>query len=120
MKLITNQLIFNDSKKLWNFIKSYTRKSFQNIADGPVNDKNKNLIIDKPNKIKIWANHFGKLDLDTTGNSRSSDKWENLIPIDCDYYPECDYSIMWNDITQVLADTSNKKAPGADGVPSEV
>ncbi|OMJ11242.1 hypothetical protein AYI70_g9852 [Smittium culicis] len=36
MKLIANQLISNDSKKLWNLIKSYTGKSFQSIADGPV------------------------------------------------------------------------------------
>ncbi|OMJ14847.1 Transposon TX1 uncharacterized [Smittium culicis] len=120
MKLIANQLIFNDSKKLWNFIKSYTGKSFQNIADSPVYDKNKNLITNKPNKIKIWANHFCELALDTTGNSQSSDKWENLIAIDCDYYPECDYSILWTVITQVLEDTPNNKAPGADGVPSEI
>ncbi|OMJ17972.1 hypothetical protein AYI69_g7220, partial [Smittium culicis] len=120
MKSIAKQLIFNDSIKLWNFIKSYTRKSFQNIADGPVYDKNKILISDKTNKIKIWANHFGGLALDTTGNSRSSDKWENLISSDSDYYPECDSTIIWSDITDALADTPNNKAPGADGVPSEV
>ncbi|OMJ24615.1 hypothetical protein AYI70_g1469 [Smittium culicis] len=75
MKIISNQLIFNDFKKLWNFIKSYT---------------------------------------DTTGNSRSTDEWKNLISSDCDYYPECDSTILWSDITQAVADTPNNKAPGAD------
>ncbi|OMJ12941.1 Transposon TX1 protein [Smittium culicis] len=118
--MIANQLIFNDSKKLWNFINSYTGKSFKSIADGPVYDKNKNLTTEKQEKIKIWTNHFGELAKDATGNSRCSNKWENLIIRDCDYYPECDNSILWSDITQALADTPNNKAPGADGVPSEV
>ncbi|OMJ21968.1 hypothetical protein AYI69_g5594, partial [Smittium culicis] len=119
MKLIADQLISNDSKKLWNFIKSYTRKSFQSIADDPVYNSKKILIIEKQSKIKIWRNHFGELAKDTTGNSRSSDKWEKLIPIYIDYYPECDSTILWTDITDALADTPNNKAPGADGVPSE-
>ncbi|OMJ28227.1 RNA-directed DNA polymerase from mobile element jockey [Smittium culicis] len=64
--------------------------------------------------------HFGDLSKDTTGNSRCVDKWENLISIDCDYYPECDIDIKWTDSTGTLAETPNNKAPGADGVPSEV
>ncbi|OMJ18526.1 hypothetical protein AYI70_g5314 [Smittium culicis] len=107
MKLIADQLISNDSKKLWNHIKSYTGKSFKSIADGPVYDKNNILITEKQNKMKIWANQFGKLALDTTGNSQSTDKWENLISIDCYYYPECDSSILWSDIAHALADTPN-------------
>ncbi|OMJ11437.1 LINE-1 reverse transcriptase-like protein [Smittium culicis] len=110
----------NDSKSYWRYIKSYTGKSFQIIADGPVYDKNKNLITEKHEKIKIWTNHFGDLAKDTTGNSRTTDKWANLISSDCDYYPECDSTILWTDITDALADTPNNKAPGADGVPSEV
>ncbi|OMJ25000.1 hypothetical protein AYI69_g4435 [Smittium culicis] len=111
MKLIADQLISNDSKKLWNYIKSYTGKSFQSIADGPVYDKNKNLSTEKHEKIKIWTNHFSELAKDTTGNSPSADKWENLISSDCDYYPECDSTILWSDITDALADIPNNKAP---------
>ncbi|OMJ15458.1 RNA-directed DNA polymerase from mobile element jockey [Smittium culicis] len=95
-------------------------ESFQSIADGPVYDKNKNLTTEKQEKIKFWTNHFGELAKDTTGNSRTADKWQNLISSDCDYYPECDNTILWPDITDALADTPNNKAPGADGVPSEV
>ncbi|OMJ26741.1 Transposon TX1 uncharacterized [Smittium culicis] len=47
-------------------------------------------------------------------------EWETLISSDCDYYPECDSTTLWSDITDALADTPNNKALGADGVPSEV
>ncbi|OMJ16977.1 RNA-directed DNA polymerase from mobile element jockey, partial [Smittium culicis] len=83
--------------------KSNTGKSFQSIADGPVYDKNKNLITEKHEKTKIWTNHFGELAKDTTGNSRCADN-----------------TVVWADITDALADTPNNKAPGADGVPSEL
>ncbi|OMJ11730.1 hypothetical protein AYI70_g9535 [Smittium culicis] len=120
IKKIADQILNNDPKSYWRYIKSYTGKSFQSIADGPVYDKNKKLLTEKHLKIKIWTNHFDELAKDTTGNSRCADKWEYLITIDCDYYPECDNSILWTDISQTLADTPNNKAPGADGVPSEV
>ncbi|OMJ11865.1 RNA-directed DNA polymerase from mobile element jockey, partial [Smittium culicis] len=119
-KKIADQIMNNDSKSYWRYIKSYTGKSFQSIADGPVYDKNKNLITEKHEKIKIWTNHFGDLAKDTTGNSRSADKWENPISSDCDYYPDCDSSVIWPDITDALRDTPKNKAPEADGVPSEV
>ncbi|OMJ13446.1 LINE-1 reverse transcriptase-like protein [Smittium culicis] len=120
IKKIADQILNNDSKSYWRYIKSNTGKSFQSIADGPVYDKFKNLTTEKCEKIKIWTNHFGDLAKDATGNSRSTDKWENLISSDCDYYPECDSTILWSDITNALHDMTNNKAPGADGVPSEV
>ncbi|OMJ09028.1 RNA-directed DNA polymerase from mobile element jockey, partial [Smittium culicis] len=70
--------------------------------------------------MEIWTNHLGELTKDTTRNSQSADKWEKIIPIDCDYNSETDNSILWTDIAQALADTPNNKAPVADGVPSEV
>ncbi|OMJ20691.1 hypothetical protein AYI70_g3955, partial [Smittium culicis] len=56
---------------------------------------------------------------ETKFQGQSDDKWENLISSDCDYYTECDSTILWSDITDALRDTPNNKAPGADGVPSE-
>ncbi|OMJ14879.1 hypothetical protein AYI70_g7626 [Smittium culicis] len=97
-----------------------TNSTGSSIADGPVYDKNKNLTTEKHEKIKIWTNHFGELAKDATGNSRCSNKWEIVINTDTDYYPECDSTILWSDITDALRDTPNNKAPGADGVPSEV
>ncbi|OMJ26387.1 LINE-1 reverse transcriptase-like protein [Smittium culicis] len=86
----------------------------------PRYNKYKNLITEKHKKIKIWTNHFGELSNDTTGNSRSDNKCENLINTDTDYYPECDNTTIWSEITDALADKPNSKATGADGVPSEV
>ncbi|OMJ18674.1 hypothetical protein AYI70_g5218, partial [Smittium culicis] len=120
IKKIADQILNDDSKSYWRYIKSYTGKSFQSIADGPVYDKFKNLTTEKQEKIKIWTNHFGELAKDATGNSRCSNKWENLINTDTDYYQECDNTILWSEITGALAETPNNKAPGAYGVPSEV
>ncbi|OMJ14623.1 Transposon TX1 uncharacterized [Smittium culicis] len=120
LKKIADQILNKDSKSYWRYIKSYTGKSLQSIADGPVYDKNKNLCTEKYEKVKIWTYHISELAKDATGNSRTTDKWEYLIKIDCDYYPECDSSIQWTEITDALADTPNNKAPGADGVTSEV
>ncbi|OMJ16070.1 Transposon TX1 uncharacterized [Smittium culicis] len=90
------------------------------IADGPVYDKSKNLSTEKHEKLKVWTNHFDDLAKDTTGSRRTTDKWENLISNDCDYFPECDSSIQWTEISDELRDTPNNKAPGVDGVLSEV
>ncbi|OMJ15010.1 hypothetical protein AYI69_g8354, partial [Smittium culicis] len=66
----------------------------------------------------VWDQYTSFGSHDASGESRNT--WENLISSDCDYYPECDSSIQWTDITDELRDTPNNKAPGADGVPSEV
>ncbi|OLY81770.1 Retrovirus-related Pol polyprotein from type-2 retrotransposable element R2DM [Smittium mucronatum] len=73
-------------------------------------------------KAKRWIcnNHFGELANDSTGNSRSATKWESLLITDCDYFPECDTNIKWSDITMALSDALNNKAPGPDGIPSEL
>ncbi|OMJ25349.1 hypothetical protein AYI70_g948, partial [Smittium culicis] len=64
--------------------------------------------------------HFGDLAKDTTGNSRSAIKMRELLSGDEDYFPESDDSIKWSEITKTLNDTPNNKAPGVDGVPSEI
>ncbi|OMJ22106.1 hypothetical protein AYI70_g3076 [Smittium culicis] len=61
----------------------------------------------------IWSKKL----LETAGPTTSL---ENLISNKCEYYPECDTTILWSDITDALRDTTNNKAPGADGIPSEV
>ncbi|OMJ28731.1 LINE-1 reverse transcriptase-like protein, partial [Smittium culicis] len=62
----------------------------------------------------------GDLAKDTTGNSRSASKWRELLSGDQDYFPECDDPIKWSEITKALNYTPNNKAPGVDGVPSEI
>ncbi|OLY78566.1 hypothetical protein AYI68_g7381 [Smittium mucronatum] len=52
--------------------------------------------------------------------SRSATEWESLLLTDCEYFPECDNIVRWSDITSALSDTQNNKAPGDDGVPSDV
>ncbi|OMJ17229.1 hypothetical protein AYI70_g6114 [Smittium culicis] len=68
----------------------------------------------------MWNQYFSDLANDTTGNSSDPSKWLQLLNYDSDHYPECDNIISWADITTALNDTLNNKAPGADGVPSEI
>ncbi|OMJ20070.1 hypothetical protein AYI70_g4343, partial [Smittium culicis] len=117
LKLIADQLLNNSSKEYWRYIKSCTGNTFHSVSNGPVYDLEKNLITENQNKLEIWNQHFSDLAKDTTGNSRDPSKWQALLSDDSDYYPECDQSISWADITTALNDTPNNKAPGADGVP---
>ncbi|OLY78791.1 hypothetical protein AYI68_g7155 [Smittium mucronatum] len=104
----------------WRTIKPYTGNTHRRISDGPVYDKNKNIITEKNKKLEIWNNRFGELANDSNGNNRGATKWESQLITDCDYFPECDTSIKWSDITMELSDTPNNKAPCSDGITSEV
>ncbi|OMJ26945.1 hypothetical protein AYI69_g3636, partial [Smittium culicis] len=64
----------------------------------------------------VWDQSARVGALDAPGETINT---ENLISSDCEYYPECDSTILWADITDALRDTPNNKAPVADGVPSE-
>ncbi|OLY80305.1 hypothetical protein AYI68_g5607 [Smittium mucronatum] len=90
------------------------------VANGPIYDKYKKLVIETTEKINIWNNHIKELAKDSNGNSRNPEKWESIAPIECDYFPDCDESVSWGDIITGLRDTPNNKAPGIDGVPSEI
>ncbi|OMJ14102.1 hypothetical protein AYI70_g8097 [Smittium culicis] len=97
---------------------AFLAQSAHIVSNGPVYDLDKNLITENQNKLEVWNQHFSDLAKDTTGNSRDPSKWQVLLSDDSDYYPECDQSISWADITTALNDTRNNKAPGADGVPN--
>ncbi|OMJ17877.1 hypothetical protein AYI69_g7263 [Smittium culicis] len=100
LKLIADQLLNNSSKEYLRYIKSCTGNTFHSVSNGPVYDLDKNLITENEKKLEIWNQHFSDLAKDTTGNSRDPSNWA--------------------DITAALNDTPNNKAPGADGVPSEI
>ncbi|OLY81623.1 hypothetical protein AYI68_g4269 [Smittium mucronatum] len=88
------------------------------LANGPEYDSDNNITTDTNEKMEIWTNHFSELAMDTTGNSRSSSKWECLMHNDTDYFSECDLPIHWPEITAALNDTPNNKTPGSDRIPS--
>ncbi|OMJ15842.1 Transposon TX1 protein, partial [Smittium culicis] len=120
LRTIADNLMDNNPKEYWAYIKSCSGSTFHSVSNGPVYDSNKNLITETAEKLKIWTKHFGDLAKDISGNSRSPSKWQDMISDDSDYFIECDDSVNWYEIIQALKDTPNNKAPGADGVPSEV
>ncbi|OLY78950.1 hypothetical protein AYI68_g6992, partial [Smittium mucronatum] len=119
MKL-NEYLTTNESQKMWNFIKFSTGKIKTSITAGPVLDPNNVLITDSESKLKVWETHFKNLAKDSTGNSRTTEKWESLLNNDVQIFPECDDSITWYDITSALKNIPNNKSPGMDGIPNEV
>ncbi|OMJ12371.1 Transposon TX1 uncharacterized [Smittium culicis] len=103
-----------------NLLCRVSKFSEEDVSNGILYDLDKNLITENSKKLEIWKQHFSDLAKDTTGDSCDPSKCQALLSDDSDYFPECDYSISWADITAALNDTPNNKAPGADGVPSEI
>ncbi|OMJ09339.1 Transposon TX1 protein [Smittium culicis] len=119
-KKLGKNLLSNSSKEYWQYIKSCTGNTFHSVSNGPVYGSDKILITEKTKKLSIWNKHFNDLARDTTGNSRNAAKWRELLSGDEDYFPECDDSTQWSEITKALNDTPNNKAPGVDGVLSDI
>ncbi|OMJ13897.1 Transposon TX1 uncharacterized, partial [Smittium culicis] len=97
-KKLAEDLLSNSSKEYWRYIESCTGNTFHSISNDPV-IRNKN---------------FCDLAKDASGNFRSAAKWRELLSDDADYFPECDDSVKWSEITKVLNEASNYKAPGVD------
>lgn len=117
---INEYLTNNEPQKMWNLIKYSTGKFKNSMSTGPVLDKNNQLVIDNDSKLKVWEDHFKNLAQDSTGNSKSTEKWEPMLDNDVNTFPECDDSIRWNDVTDALKNIPNNKAPGLDGIPNEI
>ncbi|OLY84256.1 hypothetical protein AYI68_g1577, partial [Smittium mucronatum] len=105
---------------MWEFIKYSTGKYNNSAYSGPVLDKSHNLVTDILSKMRILANHFKNLAMDTTGNSRATDKWESMLDYDIETFPECNEPIKWSEIIISLRDIPNNKSPGTDGILNEI
>ncbi|OLY78617.1 RNA-directed DNA polymerase from mobile element jockey [Smittium mucronatum] len=110
----------NSPRQLWKWLKFQSKRYNTSLTDGPVYDKEKKLVTDSSLKSEVWASHFEELAKDTSGNSRNHIKWVNMMPNIKGYYQECDLEIEWEDIKKALNNTPSNKAPGVDGIPSEV
>ncbi|PVU89256.1 hypothetical protein BB560_006309 [Smittium megazygosporum] len=80
-----------------------TNKLFQNICE-----------------MKVWANHFGALAVDKTGDSQNGSKWEQIWDHPQCIFSECNQGVTWIEMILALKDTPNGKASGIDAIPSEI
>ncbi|OMJ27742.1 LINE-1 reverse transcriptase-like protein [Smittium culicis] len=119
IKKASDLMLGNKSRELWNWIKRVSGRFRSSLTDGPIYNKNKELITETKAKAVAWAAHFEELAKDSTGNSRSPEKWKD-IRNNIATFPECDSPLTWKEITEVLKSTPNNKSPGIDGIPSEV
>ncbi|PVU93571.1 hypothetical protein BB561_003172 [Smittium simulii] len=107
-------------RKVWSWLKFQANRFRKSIIDGPVLHKNGNLVSETSEKCEVWSSHFEELAKDSSGNSKCSTQWSSLMPLLETAYPECDLSVTWEEIIWALKTTPNNKAPGVDGIPSEV
>ncbi|OMJ10114.1 LINE-1 retrotransposable element ORF2 protein, partial [Smittium culicis] len=119
IKKASDLMLGNKSRELWNWIKRVSGRFRSSLSDGPIYNKNKELITDTKAKTIAWVAHFEELAKDSTGNSRSPEKWKD-IRNNIATFPECDSPLNWKEITEALKSTPNNKSPGIDGIPSEV
>ncbi|OMJ24705.1 RNA-directed DNA polymerase from mobile element jockey, partial [Smittium culicis] len=112
-------MLGNKSRELWSWLKRFSGRFRSSLIDGPIYNNDNKLITDTNAKAEVWATHFEELAKDSTGNSRSADKWENIGTIPA-VFPECDAPLSWAEICDALKTTPNNKSPGSDGIPSEV
>ncbi|OMJ29803.1 Retrovirus-related Pol polyprotein from type-1 retrotransposable element R2, partial [Smittium culicis] len=97
----------------------YSGRFLSSLIDGPIFDKNRKLVTGHEEKSEAWAAHFEELAKDSTGNSRSAEKWSNMGLGSEAVYTECDVILTWTEICAALKSTPNNKSPGSDGIPRE-
>ncbi|OMJ10422.1 hypothetical protein AYI70_g10339, partial [Smittium culicis] len=112
-------ILGNKYRELWRWLKRFSGRFRSSLIYGPVYNNGHKLITDTDSKSKVWDTHFEELAKDSTGNSRSADKWENIRKIAA-VFPECDAPHPWAEICGALKSTPNNKSLGSDGIPSEI
>ncbi|OMJ22903.1 putative RNA-directed DNA polymerase from transposon BS [Smittium culicis] len=120
VKKACDLMICNKSRELWSWLKRFSGRFSSSLVDGPIFDKNRQLITDSEAKAEVWASHFEELAKDSTGNSRSAKKWRDIGKNYTAEFTECDTPLSWAEICAALKSTPNNKSPGSDGIPSEV
>ena len=108
-----------DTKEVWKVIGNLTRRKSRTSVR-PIKDKDGVLVMTEDGQAKVWADHFGKLAKDSTGNSRSKSKWKELIPEVPAVIEECNDPLTWVEVTQSLRKMRRGKAAGKDGIPAEL
>ncbi|OMJ14538.1 LINE-1 retrotransposable element ORF2 protein, partial [Smittium culicis] len=120
VKKACDLMLCNKSRELWSWLKRFSGRFSSSLVDGPIFDKNRQLITDSEAKAEVWASHFEELAKDSTGNSRSAKKWRDIGKNYTAEFNECDTPLSWAEICAALKSTPNNKSPGSDGIPSEV
>ncbi|OMJ23940.1 RNA-directed DNA polymerase from mobile element jockey, partial [Smittium culicis] len=112
-------MLGNKSRELWSWLKRFSGRFRSSLVDGPIFNKSRQLVTDSETKAEVWAAHFEELARDSTGNSRSAEKWRDIGSDSTEVFTECDTPLSWTEIRAALKSTPNNKSPGSDGIPSE-
>ncbi|PVU93754.1 hypothetical protein BB561_003054 [Smittium simulii] len=119
LEAVTDDLIKNNSKKIWKWIKN-KRRTARVQANEPVINKDRILILDPDQKMQVWAQHFGDLAQDISKNSQNPQKWISLFNSKDQIFSKYFTEISWNEVIAALKNIHLNKTPGTDGLPSEI
>ncbi|OMJ08754.1 Retrovirus-related Pol polyprotein from type-1 retrotransposable element R2 [Smittium culicis] len=73
--------------------------------------------ITSPDKVmKMWSEFYTALSRDSTGNSRSPDRWIEVLGNKKDNPLDINHDISWDEVRMVLMSLALHKAPGGDGL----
>ena len=112
----------NRSKDVWKELRSWI-KGKTVASTGPVLNRETGELVHSAREIgEVWAEHFGRLAKDGTGNSRAFDRWRVILPETEDKQPleGCDDPLTWEEVQAALRSIQRRKASGLDGVPGEL
>jgi hypothetical protein len=87
----------------------------------PLLNKEGELVVDQKGKEELWADHFGGLAKDVTGNSRDASHWVEVIPgVGDKVLDGCEDPLRWEEVRQAIKDSKRGKAAGIDKIPGEL
>jgi hypothetical protein len=118
--------IQSDPKKAWSLMRNVAGwQQRSQIGSQPLKDPDTGeLQVDAVNVGRIWREHFALLYDDHTGNSKDPTKWHNKFgPCPPDRYnamESLNIPFTGEELQWALRRLKNGKAPGLDGIPSEV
>ena len=87
----------------------------------PVLDTDGRLLTALADIHRAWGEHFGRLAADSTGNSQDAEHWRHLDPHPQGPHLESlDESLTREDLWTALKKMRSYRAPGGDGIPTEL
>ena len=122
---VTQYLKTNNPSAFWKWIKQTSgRGKTRTHSVQPIRDSSGELCLNPEDILKAWAGHYGKLAADETRHSRDYEYWRSDGGEEDHFtWPLLEginEPITWEELDDIVRWMPNNKAPGDDGIPTEM